>query len=219
MCCISTTVSAAVHLPLCIRCCVSAAVYPPLCISCCVSWTTFVYPPLWICTLSWYCISSCISVIVYISAMVYLPLSLLCCISAAVSAAVYPLLLIWRCYLLLGIRHWYPLLCICRCLSATVYPFIYQRNLKFAGDGRVAPAVANGGWRVKICEWVYTNDSVHSPILSSIFDGILTTCRSSGYILSQHVDIRHCTRHCIWHAPHGKFIRPMRMLRADKPSV
>jgi hypothetical protein len=45
--------------------------------------------------------------------------------------------------------------------NGRIHAFICLRNLKFAGDGRVAPAVANGRWRVKICEWVYTNDSVH----------------------------------------------------------
>jgi len=36
--------------------------------------------------------------------------------------------------------------------NGRIHAFIYLRNLKFAGDGRVAPAVANSGWRVKICE-------------------------------------------------------------------
>jgi hypothetical protein len=64
--------------------------------------------------------------------------------------------------------------------NGRIHAVINLRNVKFAGDGRVVLAVANGGWQVKICEKVYTNDSVHSPILYTSFDGILTPCRSSG---------------------------------------
>jgi hypothetical protein len=60
-------------------------------------------------------------------------------------------------------------------------------------------------WRMAGGECKFVNESTqmtqciskHSPILCSSFDGVLITCRSSGQILSQHVDIRHCTRQCI----------------------
>ena len=189
--CISVTVyiSAMVYLPLCLLCCISAAVsatvYPllfiPPAIRCCLSDTGIrccvsaaVYLPLWICCCSsatvylQQCIYRCVS------APVYLPLWMCIliryCISGAVSAAVY--LPLYICHSVCCIvesdrvKREIELSILQKLLSTKlsncwIYAFICLRNWKFPGDGRVAPAVANSGWWVNICEWLYTNDAVH----------------------------------------------------------
>jgi hypothetical protein len=178
-CCVSTTVyldlvllyirrcvSAAVYLQLCICHCVYCVLYPLLylllCICRCVSAAVYIV----LCILNYFCMSAAVNM--YPDLVLYIWLYICHCIyichgvSATVSAVLYIRsclsdAAIRCCLSVTGIRCCvsaavYPPLWICCCLSATVYPFIYQRNLKFAGDGRVAPAVANGGWRVKICE-------------------------------------------------------------------
>jgi predicted nucleic acid-binding Zn ribbon protein len=133
-----------VNVLLWICCCLSATVYLPLYLLCCISAT--------------------------VSATVYQPLCLLCCISTAVSAVVYPPLYIYLCDCCIVesdrvhreiessiVQKWLATeLC-----NSRIRAFICLTNLKFAGDGRVTLAVENGRQRMKICEWVYTNDSVH----------------------------------------------------------
>jgi len=166
--CICRCVSAAVYLPLCICRCVSAAVYLPPCIRCRVYRVVYLKLLLYI--------RRCVYRAVYLELLLYTRRCEYVSWPGTVYLAVYLSLYI------------YPPLYICHCVccidesdrvqreielsivqkwlstelsNGRIHVFICLRNLKFAGDGRVAPAVANGGWRVKICEWVYTNDSVH----------------------------------------------------------
>jgi hypothetical protein len=96
----------------------------------------------------WHCIYPCVSATVYISATVYLLLCLQYCWEWSSTQREIELSIV---------QKWLST----KLSNGRIHAFIYLRNLRFAGDGKVALAVANGGWQVKICEWVYTNDSVH----------------------------------------------------------
>ena len=195
--CILATVSTVLYIHCCICRCISTTVYLPLYIHHFVSATVYLLP----------CICHCVCCVVYLLSFLPLCINPYECVSrsSTVYLALYPPQCICHCMyicyfisstvyrplcLLYGwewssTKREIELFIVQKRLSTEpsngrIHAFIYLQNLKFAGDGRVAPAVANGGWRVKSCEWVYTNDSVHSPILSSSFDGILTTSRSSG---------------------------------------
>jgi len=149
-CCVSTicichSVSAAMYLPLCLLCCISAivfaVVYLLLCIRPCVSAPVNVYldPVLYI----WHCIRHCVSATVYISATEYPSLYICHCVCCIVESD-----RVQREIELSIVQKWLST----ELSNGRIHAFICLRNLKFAGDGRVAPAVANGGWRVKICE-------------------------------------------------------------------
>ena len=161
--CVCCVVYPLLYLPLYLLCCISAivfaVVYLLLCICPCVSAPVNVYldPVLYI----WHCIRHCVSATVYISATVYMTLYIwhfVCCIVESDR--------VQRAIKLCIVQKWLST----KLSNGRIHAFICLRNLKFTGDDRVAPAVANGGWRVKICEWVYTieNTEVSTFLFTNI---------------------------------------------------
>jgi len=119
--------STMLYIHYCICCCSSTTVYPLLCICRRVSAAVYIV----LCILNYFCISAVVNMYpdlvlyIYLSNKIFClglvpqekpagrpekPLCTHCCLS---DAAI-------RCYPLLFIRHWYPLLCICRCVSTAV---------------------------------------------------------------------------------------------------
>jgi hypothetical protein len=80
--------------------------------------------------------------------------------------------------------------CLLCCISATVSAAVYQSMPLYTWEIWGSPEMVEWCWQWWMMggEWKFVNESTqmtqciskHSPILSSSFDGLLTTCKSSG---------------------------------------